>query len=131
MAPRSGDVPWHELRHSHHAAQMTAGVSIALALLFLAAAAGKLTGMTQEMGSHLGVAVPVWRAIGVLELAGAVGVLVGIAVEDVGLAAGIGLLLTSLGAIATHTKAGDPAKAIAPAAVALVLSCAVVALQAT
>jgi hypothetical protein len=69
--------------------------------------------------------------IGVLELAGAVGVLVGIAVEELGLAAAAGLLLTSLGAIATHAQAGDPPKALLGAAVGLVLSSAVVALQAT
>jgi hypothetical protein len=110
---------------------MTAGVSTALALLFLAAAAGKLTGMTEATGDHLGVSVRLWRAIGVLELAGAVGVLVGIAVEELGLAAAAGLLLTSLGAIAAHAKAGDPPKALLPATVGLLLSSAVVALQAT
>ena len=109
---------------------MTAALSIALALLFLAAAAGKLTGMTQQMGDHLGVSVRLWRAIGVLELAGAVGVLVGIAVEELGLAAAGGLLLTSVGAIVAHAKAGDPPKALVPASIGLVLSSAVVALQA-
>jgi hypothetical protein len=110
---------------------MTAAVSIALALLFLAAAAGKFTGMTDEMRVHLGIPVPRWRAIGVLELAGAVGVLVGIAVDELGVAAAAGLVLTSIGAIATHAKAGDPPKALVGATVGLVLSSAVVALQAT
>jgi hypothetical protein len=66
----------------------------------------------------------------VLELAGAVGVLVGIAVEALGLAAAAGLVLTSLGAIAAHVRASDPPKALVPAAVGLVLSSAVVALHA-
>ena len=113
---------------------MTTAVSIALALLFLAAAAGKLTGMTKELGAHLGVSLARWRLIGVLEIAGAAGVLVGIAaddLEDLGLAAAAGLLLTSLAAIAAHVKAGDPPKALVGAAVGLVLSSAVVALQAT
>ena len=65
-----------------------------------------------------------------LELAGAVGVLVGIAVEELGIAAGIGLLLTSLGAILAHARAGDPPKAAVAATVGLVLSTAVVVLQA-
>jgi hypothetical protein len=110
---------------------MTAAVSIALALLFLAAAAGKLTRRTEAMAVHLGIPVRRWRAIGVLELAGAVGVLVGIGVEALGLAAAIGLALTSLGAIATHIKVGDPPKALAGAVAGLLLSSAVVALQAT
>jgi DoxX-like family len=110
---------------------MTAAFSIALALLFLAAAAGKFTGMTNETRDRLGVPAARWRAIGVLELAGVVGVLVGIEVEELGLAAAGGLLLTSLGALATHAKAGDPPNAFVGAAVGLVLSSAVVTLQAT
>jgi hypothetical protein len=56
---------------------------------------------------------------------------VGIGVEELGLAAAAGLLLTSLGAIATHLKTGDPPQAFIGAAVGLVLSSAVVVLQAT
>ena len=92
----------------------TAAVSVALALLFLAAAAGKLTGMTQPTGDHLGISPRLWRAIGVLEVAGVVGVVVGLAVEELGIAAGAGLLLTSLGAIVAHARAGDPPKAAVP-----------------
>jgi DoxX-like family len=110
---------------------MTAAVSIALALLFLTAAGGKFTGLTNETRDHLGVSPGIWLTIGVLELAGSVGVLVGIWVDELGLAAGIGLLLTSIGAIATHLRAGDPPVAAAGAAVGLVLSTAVVVLQAT
>jgi DoxX-like protein len=106
-------------------------VSIPLALLFLAAATGKLTGMTDEMRAHLGISAPQWRAIGVLELAGVVGVLVGIAVEELGLAAAAGLALTSLAALATHASADDPPKAFAGATLGLVLSSAVVVLNAT
>jgi hypothetical protein len=110
---------------------MTAAVSIALALLFLAAAVGKFTGTTDKMRAHLGIPVARWLVIGVLELAGAVGVLVGIAVEELGLAAAAGLVLTSLGALATHAKAGDPPPAFVGAALGLVLSSAAVALYAT
>jgi hypothetical protein len=110
---------------------MTVAVSIALTLLFLAAAAGKLTGKTQALGDHLGVSASLWRTIGVLELAGVVGVLVGLAVEELGIAAGAGLGLTSIGAMATHAKAGDPPKALLPAGIGLVLSAAVVVLLAT
>jgi hypothetical protein len=110
---------------------MTAALSIALALLFLAAAAGKFTGMTDEMRDHLGIPGARWRAIGVLEFAGVVGVLVGIEVEELGIAAAAGLWLTSLAAIATHIKVGDPPKALVGAALGLVLSSAVIVLQAT
>jgi hypothetical protein len=110
---------------------VTTALSIALALLFLAAAAGKLTGQTQEMATHLGIDAPRWRVIGVLELAGVAGVLAGLEWEWLGVAAAGGLVLTSIGAIATHVKAGDPLKAAVPASIGLALSCAVVVLQAT
>lgn len=46
------------------------------------------------------------RFIGVLELAGASGALRGLAVRELGIAACGGLVLTSLGAIASHVRAG-------------------------
>jgi uncharacterized membrane protein YphA (DoxX/SURF4 family) len=110
---------------------VTAIVSVALALLFLAAALAKFTGMSDEVRARLNVPLTYWKVIGVLELAGAVGVLIGLAVEELGIAAATGLLLTSAGAIATHLRAGDPPNAIVGADLGLVLSTAVVVLQAT
>jgi uncharacterized membrane protein YphA (DoxX/SURF4 family) len=111
---------------------MTTAVSLVLALAFLAAGTTKLAGVgsSVEMRDHLGIAEMQWRGIGFLEVSGAVGVLVGLAVSWLGAAAAAGLLLTSIGAMATHLKAGDPPKAAAPAAVLGVLSAAVFVLQA-
>jgi hypothetical protein len=111
---------------------LTAAVSIALALLFAATAAGKLTGhaMSLAMRDHLEVPAVRWEQIGVLELAGVAGVLIGLALRPLGIAAAAGLALLSLGAIATHVRAGDNAVAAAPAALALALAVATVALQA-
>lgn len=112
---------------------MTVAVSVALALLFLAAGITKLAGVssTEEMRGHLAITVAQWRTIGALEFAGAVGVLLGLAVEVLGIAAAAGLLLTASGAIATHLKAGDPPKAAIPAGIGLLLAAAVIVLQAT
>jgi uncharacterized membrane protein YphA (DoxX/SURF4 family) len=109
----------------------TAIATSLLAVLFLSAGAPKLAGAAQslEMRDHLGVPARFWRLIGVLEIAGAAGALLGLAVRALGVAATGGLVLLSLGAIATHIRAGDaPAKA-APAGLALALAAAALALQ--
>jgi hypothetical protein len=99
-------------------------VSVVLALLFLATAAGKLTGQRVSVASrdHLGIAPVRWQQIGLLEVAGAVGVLTGLTLRPLGMAAAAGLVLLSLGAIATHARAGDKPAAALPAITALVLA---------
>ncbi len=54
-------------------------VTVLTALLFLAAAAMKLTGQARSLATRdrLGVAPAQWRAIGLLEVAGAAGALAG------------------------------------------------------
>jgi hypothetical protein len=103
-----------------------------LAALFLATAAMKLAQVPRsiEMRDHLGVAAPAWRLIGGLELAGASGVLLGLAVPALGIAACGGLVATSLGAIASHVRVQDKPADAAPAVLALALSVAALALQA-
>lgn len=110
---------------------MTTTISILLALLFAATAAGKLTGHTASLAirDHLGVPAVRWQQIGALELAGVAGVLLGLAARPLGIAAAAGLALLSLGAIATHLRAGDKPAAAAPAVLALALAIATAALQ--
>jgi DoxX-like family len=110
---------------------VTAVTTVLLALLFLATAAGKLTGHRASLAARDHFAIPAarWRQIGVLELAGAVGVLIGLALRPLGVAAAIGLVLLSLGAVATHARAGDKAAAALPAVIALALAAATVALD--
>jgi hypothetical protein len=99
-------------------------VTFLLALLFLATAAGKLTGHTASISSrdHLLIAPVRWQQIGLLEVAGAIGVLIGLTLPPLGIAAAAGLVLLSLGAIATHVRAGDKPRAALPALAALVLA---------
>lgn len=108
-------------------------VTIVLAALFLFAGGGKLAGVKQqeEAREHFGISPSRWRLIGCLELAGAIGVLVGLfALGPIGLAAAAGLTLTAIGAIATHVRAGDAPKEAVPAVLGLVLAVATLALQA-
>ncbi len=102
----------------------TVFVSVVLALLFLATAAGKLTGQRASIASrdHLEIAPVRWQQIGLLEVVGAFGVLIGLTLPPLGVAAAAGLVLLSLGAIATHVRAGDTPAAALPALAALVLA---------
>ena len=108
-------------------------VSIVLALLFLSTAAGKLTGHAASVASRDHLAIPAvrWQQIGLLEVAGAGGVLIGLTLRPLGIAAAAGLVLLSLGAIATHVRAGDKPAAALPAFAALALAAAALVLQGT
>jgi hypothetical protein len=108
-------------------------VSVALALMFLATAAGKLTGHAASLAirDHLAIPAVRWQQIGLLEVAGAVGVLIGLALRPLGIAAAAGLVLLSLGAIATHVRASDKPAAALPAVAALALAAAALVLQGT
>jgi len=101
-------------------------VTLVLALVFLATAAGKLTGQRASIASrdHLAIAPVRWQQIGLLEVAGAAGVLIGLTIRPLGSAAAAGLVLLSVGAIATHLRAGDKPAAAVPAIAALVLAAA-------
>jgi DoxX-like protein len=108
-------------------------VTVICALLFLATAAGKLTGYAAslEIRDHLAIPALRWQQIGLLEVAGALGVLIGLALRPLGIAAAAGLVLLSLGAIATHVRAGDKPAAALPAVAALALAAAALVLQGT
>jgi uncharacterized membrane protein YphA (DoxX/SURF4 family) len=106
-------------------------VTVLTAVLFLAAGSVKLAGAKQSLleRDHLGVSAPVWRAIGVLELAGVGGILVGLAVHVLAALAAAGLAALSVGAVASHIRRRDSVVHAAPAVAALVLSVALVVLQ--
>lgn len=109
----------------------TVVVTILLAALFAFAASIKLLGVRQSLAirDHLGVSPMQWRAIGVLELAGVAGVLIGLLWAPMGIAAAIGLALLSVGAIAFHLRASDGAKDMAPAVIGLALAAAAAVLH--
>jgi hypothetical protein len=106
-------------------------VTLLLAGLFTFAASIKLLGVSQSLAirDHLGVKPVQWRLIGVCELAGVAGALVGLMWAPIGIAAAIGLALLSIGAIAFHLRASDGAKDIAPAVIGLALAAATAVLH--
>jgi hypothetical protein len=112
---------------------MTAEVIVTalLAALFGFAGLIKVVGLRQSLAirDHLGVKPGQWRLIGLLELAGVAGVLVGLVWPPIGIAAAIGLALLVLGAIVFHVRASDSVADTAPAVIGLGLAVATAILQ--
>ena len=99
-------------------------LSLVLAFAFVGAGAAKLTGQTRmrEAAAHFSIPWERYRLIGVLEIAGAAGLIIGFAVTVLGALAAIGLTLLMVGAVLTHRRAADPAAQMAPAGVLAVLA---------
>ncbi len=99
-------------------------LSILLAVAFTGASLSKLTGQSamRDAATHFGIPWARYRLIGVLELAGAAGVLVGFALTILGAAAAVGLTLLMIAAVATHRRAGDGLGQMAPPGVLGVIS---------
>lgn len=103
----------------------TVVLSLLLAAAFLGSGAAKLAGARQSVliRDRLGLTAPLWRGIGILEVAAAVGLAVGLALPAAGIAAAVGLILLLIGALGTHARSHEPSKA-APAAALLLLAIA-------
>jgi DoxX-like family len=106
-------------------------VTALLAALFGFAGSIKLLGLRQSLAirDHLGVQPAQWRVIGLLELAGVAGVLVGLVWAPIGVAAAVGLALLVLGAIVFHVRASDGVADTVPAVIGLGLAVATAILQ--
>jgi hypothetical protein len=112
---------------------VTVIVTACLAALFLFSSAIKLLGVERSVviRDHLGVSPAVWRVIGLLELAGVAGVLVGLEWWPLGVAAAVGLALLSIGAVVSHVRASDAVVESVPAALGILLAAATAVLQVT
>ncbi|MDE0802534.1 MAG: DoxX family protein [Acidimicrobiales bacterium] len=104
-------------------------VTSGLALVALGSAIGKLTRqpMVVDMLTGLGVPTTWLPRLAAAELAGGVGLVVGLAVAWIGIAAAAGLTLYFVGAAATHIRAHD--SAIAPPALLAVVAIAALVLR--
>jgi uncharacterized membrane protein YphA (DoxX/SURF4 family) len=91
--------------------------SVLLALVAAASGAPKIasTHQTRDEATHLGIPRTGYVVIGALEIAAAIGLLVGLARPLLGIAAAGGLVLMMAGAVLTHLRAGDRTAAMAPA----------------
>ncbi|MHA3020701.1 DoxX family protein [Mycobacterium sp. BMJ-28] len=99
-------------------------ISIIYALMCLAPATMKLSGTAQMRAAaeHAGLPWTRFRAIGLLELAAAAGLLIGIYWRPIGLAAALGMTALLTGALIFHKRASDKFGDYVAALVFLVVS---------
>jgi DoxX-like family len=105
--------------------------AVLLALICLNSAAMKLRKHEQVVaiiGGTVGVPASAFPVLAGLEIAGAVGILAGLWIEPLGIAAATGLVLYFVGALIGHLRVGDT-KNLAMPLPPLALSIAVLALQ--
>ncbi|MDT4926516.1 MAG: hypothetical protein QOG01_4229 [Pseudonocardiales bacterium] len=110
---------------------LTVVVTALLAALFLAAGGAKLASARQSLSirDHLGAPPQLWRMIGLFEAAGVAGVVIGLRLWALGVAAAVGLLVLSIGAIASHVRVHDKGGDAVPAVLGVVLALAAVVLR--
>jgi hypothetical protein len=98
---------------------VTVILAVVLALAYAAAGGQKLAGskMAVETSQHLGISLERSKMIGGLEILAVVGLLAGLAVWPLGVAASAGLVLLMIGAVVFHLRAGDKPAQYGPAAV--------------
>ena len=98
------------------ATSILAGV---LVVAFAAAGAAKLAAVPamRARAAHVGFSVAAYRRIGLLEILGVLGLLVGALLPVIGVLAAAGLLLLLGGAMIAHLRSGDGPRELAPALV--------------
>ncbi|HEY2762904.1 MAG TPA: DoxX family protein [Pseudonocardiaceae bacterium] len=103
--------------------------SAVLALLLTFSAWAKLTRNETVVTTMTGIGVPLtwFPYLATCEVAGAVGLLAGIVVPPLGIAAAIGVILYFAGAVYFHLRAHD--KAVAPPLVILIIAVAALVLR--
>ena len=106
-------------------------LAVLLALIFLALGAAKILAVQpmRELADEAGFSVAAYRRIGLLEAAGAIGLLIGLIEPLIGTLAGAGLLLLLGGAVVVHLRKGDGPRKYAPAVVCGVLVAGYLALH--
>ena len=99
-----------------NATAILAGV---LVVAFAAAGAAKLAAVPamRARAAHVGFSVAAYRRIGLLEILGVLGLLVGALLPVLGALAAAGLLLLLGGAMIAHLRSGDGPRELAPALV--------------
>jgi|SRR6267378_447288 hypothetical protein len=106
-------------------------LSVLVALVFVANGVAKLLGHPKmiEASTHLGYSVRAFRIIGLLEVFGALGILLVPFCVPLSVAAAIGLVLLTLGGFVVHLRASDPIRLAAPALGCALLAAAAAGLQ--
>lgn len=110
----------------------TAVLSVLLAFVFGAGAVGKLTKMRSELNKAITLEIP-WsryRLIAVPEAAGTLGLLAGLVVAPLGVAAAVGLVALMAGAVAFRLRVHDKIPLVVGDASVMVLAAVTATLRA-
>ena len=94
---------------------------IAVAFAVLGTSKIRAVPSMQARAAHVGFSVGTYRRIGALEVAGAAGILLGLAIPQLGVLAATCLLLLMIGAVGAHLRQHDGPTVMAPALVAILL----------
>ena len=106
-------------------------VTIVLATMVLFSGIGKLRNdphIVKVIHETVGVPMKCFPALATCEIVAAIGLVLGIWVPLLGIAASIGLVIYFVGAVVSHLRVGD-AKGIGPAAMLLTMSAAALCLR--
>jgi hypothetical protein len=106
-------------------------LSVLVALVFVANGVAKLLGHPKmiEASTHLGYSMRAFRIIGLLEVLGALGILLAPLCVPLSVTAAIGLVLLTLGGFVAHLRASDPIRLAMPALGCALLAAAAAGLQ--
>lgn len=106
-------------------------LSVVLAAVFMFSGARKIpaTGPSTAEAEHLHLPLRGYRLIGVAEVAGAAGLLAGIALAPLGVLAAGALAALMIGAVAAHLRVRDAVARWTPAALIMLLAAADLALR--
>jgi hypothetical protein len=101
------------------------------ALVFVVNGTTKLLGHPRmvEASTHLGYSMRSFRVIGLLEVLGAIGILLAPLWAPLSVAAATGLILLTIGGFIAHLRASDPIRVAMPALVCAALTAAAAGLQ--
>lgn len=102
---------------------LSAALACLIVLIFALLGVAKIMalGPMPELAAHAGFTIRVYRVIGALELAGAIGVAIGPVLPLFEELAGLGLLMLLAGAVTTHVRKGDQLPKLVPAMVCAAL----------
>ena len=102
-----------------------------VALVFAANGMAKFLGHPKmiEASTHLGYSMRSFRIIGLLEVFGALGILLAPLCVPLSVAAATGLILLTIGGFIAHLRASDPIRLATPALGCALLTAAAVGLQ--
>ncbi|WP_328394209.1 DoxX family protein [Streptomyces sp. NBC_00390] len=98
-------------------AAIVLAVLLAGILLLLGSAKLAAVPAMRQAAAHVGMTTTHYRLLGALEVAAAAGLLIGLRITALGVAASVGLILLMAGAVVVHLRNGDPAARCLPAVI--------------